>query len=372
MNIGIDIRALAPSKRSGVGNYIFHAVQHILQADHENNYYLFSAGRRKKLKLPGELKADNIQHIHKSISNKLLNLRFLFGLGPNLDSFFPVKLDCLWLPNINFIKIDKKLPLMLTIHDLSFLHSKHFYSLKRKWWHKLVNVKQLINQANKIIAVSHNTKRDIVRFFTIAENKIEVIYPGASVMPMDKDRAKALIAPYKIKEHYWLYLGTLEPRKNIEGIIKAFDRYHKEYPQAELVLVGNKGWIYQKLLSNVRKRSYIKYLGFVDSPTKDALYFLSQGLLWPSFYEGFGFPPLEATFHQVPVITSYKTSLPEIMKNQALYVDPYNVSEIYQLLKNLTEDKNFRQQICDNSKDFVVPVWPKQVTKIINLFKQCE
>ena len=372
MNIGIDIRALAPSKRSGVDNYIFYAVKYILQTDKENNYYLFSAGRRKKLNLPDELQTANVQHIHKNISNKWLNLRFLFGRGPNLDSFFPVKLDCLWLPNINFIKITKDLPLLLTIHDLSFLHSKHFYSLKRKWWHKLINVKKLIDQANKIIAVSDNTQRDIIRFFTITEDKIKVIYPGASVVPMNEDKARRLIAPYKIKKDFFLYLGTLEPRKNIECIIKAFNRYQQEYPQTELVLIGNKGWIYQKLLRSVRKRSYIKYLGFVDSPIKDAFYFLSQGLLWPSFYEGFGFPPLEATFHQVPVITSYKTSLPEIMKNQALYVDPYNVSEIYQLLKNLTEDKNFRKQVCDSSKDFVVPAWPQQVKEIINLFKQCE
>ena len=372
MNIGIDIRALAIVKRSGVGTYVFHALRNIVAIDQENDYYLFSSGRKNKLVLPKELQRKNIKHVHLFWPNKLLNLIWLFGFGPTIDSLFPVKLDVVWLPNINFYKLKPKTPLILTIHDLSFLHSQKFYSFKRKWWHTLVNVRKIVDRANFVISVSHNTKRDIMRFFTIAEEKIKVIYPGVDSKKVDQEKAKQFLAKYKISPNYFIYLGTLEPRKNIDNIIKAFDKYHIDYPEVDLVLVGNKGWIYQRLLRDVKKRKYIKYLGFIDSPTKDFLYALSQGLIWPSFYEGFGFPPLEATWHQVPVIISYKTSLPEIMKSQALYIDPYNPADLYQVLKELTMDNRLREKIKDSAKEFQVPNWPEQSQKIINLFKQCE
>lgn len=371
MNIGVDIRALTPEKRSGVGSYIFEALQNIIQLDHNNQYYLLSSGLKNKDYFPSELKADNVHKVHIAWPNKILNIFLFLNLGKDLSKFFPIKLDLLWLPNINFVKLDKETPLLLTIHDLSFLHSKNFYSLKRKWWHKLVNVKFLVERAKYIIAVSNNTKRDVMRFFTVNEEKIRVIYPGIQHKPMDLVTAKEMTKDLGISDNFFLFLGTLEPRKNISSIIKAFDRYHLEYPETELVLVGNKGWMYHKLLLAIKKRSYVKYFGFIKGDIKDALYFLAQGLIWPSFYEGFGFPPLEATMHGKPVITSYKTSLPEIMQKQAMYVDPYNVSEIYQLMKILTEDKEFTQKIQEQAKNFSFFKWPQQAKIIIDLFKKC-
>ncbi|MCB9802674.1 glycosyltransferase family 4 protein [Candidatus Nomurabacteria bacterium] len=372
MKIGIDIRALTPSKRSGIGSYIFWAIKNIIELDQENEYYLFSSGRKKAKFFPKEFEAKNVQHFHLNFPNKLLNLAFFFGFGPSLNKFFPVKLDLFWLPNINFIKLDPETKLILTIHDLSFLHSKNFYDLKRKLWHKLVNVRSLAERAKQIISVSQHTKRDVMRFFTVEEDKIKVVYPGIQHYQINKETAKKVVKDLNIADKFFIYLGTLEPRKNIESVIKAFDRYHLEYPETDLVLVGNKGWLYQKLLLSIKKRPYVKYLGFIDGLQKDALYSLSQALIWPSFYEGFGFPPLEATMHKKPVITSYKTSLPEIMQNQALYVDPYNVSEIYQLLKLISTDQALLDRISKGAENFKFYFWPEQAQRIINLLKKCE
>lgn len=371
MNIGVDIRALTPEKRSGVGSYIFEALKNIIKLDHENQYYLLNSGFKNKFVLPPELQAPNVHLVHIKISNKLINFALFFNLIKDIAKFFPVSLDLFWMPNINFVKLDEKIPLILTIHDLSFLHSKNFYSLKRKYWHTFVNVKFLVERSKSIIAVSQNTQRDIMRFFTVNEEKIKIIYPGLQYQTMTVERAKEIVKNLNIADNFFLFLGTLEPRKNINSIIQAFDQYHCEYPKAELVLVGNKGWLYQRLLWAIKKRPYIKYFGFLDGDIKDALYCLSQAFIWPSFYEGFGFPPLEATMHGRPVITSYKTSLPEIMQKQALYVDPYNSAEIYQLLKALTEDDDLKVKMIQKAKEFSFVAWPQQAQTIINLFKKC-
>src|SRR3989339_306383 len=368
MKIGVDIRTLSFDQRSGVGNYVFHTLQDILAQDKVNTYYLFSAGL-KKFHLPTSLKKDNVIHLHIVWPNKLLNLALLFNLLKDFAKFSPVILDVFWLPNLNFFRINDNTPLMLTIHDLSFLHSRHFYSFKMKWWHSLVNIKKLINRADQILAVSLNTKRDIMRFFTVREEKLSVVYPSLHFHHMTQVLAEELTRDLNLNKKFFLFLGTVEPRKNIKSIIKAFDIYHQDYPEIDLLLVGNKGWLYNPLFRLLKKRDYIKYLGFIAGKKRDALYFLSLALIWPSFYEGFGFPPLEATVQGKPVIVSYKTSLPEIMQTQALYVDPYNPAEIYQLLKQLTTDKNLEQYIIDKAKKFAIPDKFKQTQAILNIFK---
>jgi len=375
MNIGIDIRALSTKSRTGVGNYIFNVIKNLGK---ENNYYLLSAGSSKIKKIVLDELNDvlennsNMHHIHLRVSNKILNLSLLLKAGPDLTKLFPVKLDLFWLPNINFYKFNNNIPVLLTIHDLSFLHSKKFYSLKRKIWHSLINVRKLVNKVDKIIVVSKNTKIDIIRFFLTETNKVKVIYPGIDIIKINKEKALKITNGYDLKKKYFIYIGTLEPRKNILSIIKGFDKYHKEYPDVELLIIGGKGWMYRDIIKRINKKSYIRHLGYISGEEKAALYYLSQGLIWPSFYEGFGFPLLEATYYNIPVIASYKTSLPEIIKKQALYIDPFNSAEVYQILKILTEDKELRSNIIENSKDFKIFNWEEQIKKIINYFKYVE
>lgn len=367
MKIGIDIRAINSPKLTGVGAYVLNAVKNIVEKDKDNQYFLLSSGFNKDTKSWINFKNINATHKHIYIPNKVLNLSLLSNIGPHFLKYFHQDMDLLWLPNINFYKSNKKIPFILTIHDLSFLHSKEFYSIKRKLWHRFVKVERLVEKADKIIAVSHNTKRDIVRFFGVDESKIKVINPGIDAHKMNDDLAHRLIQDYKISDKFFVYVGTIEPRKNIASIIKAFDIYHKEHPDTELIIVGGKGWIYEKLFKSIQKRKYVKYLNYVSGPKKDALYYLSQGLIWPSFYEGFGFPPLEATFNGTPVIVSYKTSLPEIMKNQAIYIDPYNVADIYNALESLN-DKKLIDDLHEKSKLFDIPTWETQASEIIDLF----
>jgi glycosyltransferase involved in cell wall biosynthesis len=368
MKIGIDIRALGNKNLTGIGKYIYYSITNILKLDKENEYYLFSSGLKKDSYTNLDFNQPNVKHFHISIANKILNLNLLLGINSSICEKFFKDIDLFWMPNINFCNLSKKYPMILTVHDLSFLHSREFYSLKRRYWHKLVKVEKLVSQADRIIAVSANTKRDLMRFFPLSEEKISIINLGVNSIPMNEDKAKEILKDFDLPDKFFMYLGTLEPRKNIDSIIQAFDRYHVDYPDVHLVIVGGKGWIYRKLLEKIKNRPFIHYLNYVESPAKDALYFMSQGLIWPSFYEGFGLPPLEAIAYKTPVIVSYKTSLPETNKQQALYVDPYNISDIYKALKSLTEDEKLIKQLKKSASSFKIPKWENQAQEILNLF----
>lgn len=368
MTIGIDIRALSNKKLTGIGKYIYYAIENILANDHQNNYILISSGWRKKDYKHLNFQAKNLAYRHINLPNKVLNLLFYLGIGSKWSKAFSKDLDLLWMPNINFYQINDNVPLVLTIHDLSFLHDREFYSLKRRYWHKMIGINKLVKKSKRIIAVSANTKRDIVRFFPTTEDKIKVINPGVDKIDLDDKTANQLLADYNISEKFFVYVGTLEPRKNIYSIIRAFDRLHLDYPEISLIIVGGKGWVYKNILKNIHKRNFVHYLDYIDSPVKNALYYKSMGLVWPSFYEGFGFPPLEALYYKTPLIVSYKTSLPEILRQQALYVDPYNISDIYQSLKTVIDDKKLVEEYKKSAENFKLPHWIEQSKQIIGLF----
>ena len=370
MKIGIDIRALANSQMSGIGHYLYHGLQNILAADTENQYYLFSSGWNEKNYDWLPLHQTNVIRVHLKIPNKLLNLGLSLPGLVDIIKKIPAPLDLFWLPNLNFFQTQSQTPLILTIHDLSFLHHRDFYSWKRVWWHKLANLRRLIKQARMIMVISENTKRDLVRFFSVAEEKIRKIAPGISTIAIDREQARGLVKPLDLPDKYFLFVGTIEPRKNVSGVIQAFDRFYQKHPEYNLVIAGGLGWLYHRILRQMKDRPYIKYLGYVASPLKEALYTCSQGLIWPSFYEGYGFPPLEALSQGVPVITSFKTSLPEILKNQVIYVDPYNVSDIYQALMALGRDDKLAPMLGRAAAEVSWPHWPEQGEKIINLFRE--
>ncbi|MFA5126470.1 MAG: glycosyltransferase family 1 protein [Patescibacteria group bacterium] len=369
MRIGVDIRSLNTKHLTGVGHYSLHILEELARQDKNNQYFLLSSGCKAGDNhfLP---KSDNFNYHHIKQANKWLNFNFILGRGKDFSMVGDRGVDIFWLPNINFLKINAKTPLIITIHDLSWLQNKAFYDYKRIWWHRLVGVKRLLQRADHIIAVSHNTKRDLIRFFNLPADKISVVYSGISAVVMDQERAKRELAGSSLPDKYFLYLGTLEPRKNIISIIQAFAMFHNDQPDYHLLIVGGRGWAYKNILQAIKDKPYIHYLNYLSSPKKDALYFLSQGLIWPSFYEGFGFPPLEAISQGAPVITSYKSSLPEVLGQAALYVDPYNVADIYQALKLITDNSDLRQQLYDSGQKILKPTWSATAQEMIKIFEK--
>ncbi|PWB38948.1 MAG: hypothetical protein C3F02_00890 [Parcubacteria group bacterium] len=372
MNIGVDIRALSSAKLSGVGNYIWGALQNILALDHKNQYYLFSSGWKSEKFDWLSFSQANVHHIHLQLWNKLINLSMLSPWPVDIIDKIPAKLDLFWLPNIDFFQTKSDIPLLLTFHDLSFISAPHFFNLQMKFWHLAVRPRKLVTRATEILAVSENTKRDLVKFFSTEGDKVKVLKPGLSVVPLTAEQAEVIARQRNWPQKFFLFIGTLEPRKNLSAVIQAFEIFSSKFPDYHLLIAGQPGWLYGPLLRQIKKRSQIHYLRHVSEPEKSALYRHCRALVWPSFYEGYGFPPLEALYFHKPVITSYKTAMPENLKNMVIYIDPYNINDIYQAMMMLADDRRLSVELEKGSGAASISSWDGFTRQILEVFKEMD
>jgi glycosyltransferase involved in cell wall biosynthesis len=254
--------------------------------------------------------------------------------------------DCLFLPNLNQFNISPKTKLVLTAHDLSPEIYPEFYDIKRRLWHKFINYKKAYERADLIFAVSEYTKLDLSRLYGIDPVKIKVINPGLDRQVFNEqapEKKRRFRNEHELPGEFFLFLNTIEPRKNLENLIKAFEKLDSG---ASLVVAGKKGWKYGnifKMIQKSKKASKIIYLGYVDEKDKPLLISLASALVYPSFYEGFGFQPLESFAVGTPVISSQLTSLPEVVKDCAIMVNPYSVQDITRALEISLKDQNLRK-----------------------------
>ena len=233
---------------------------------------------------------------------------------------------------------------------------------------------------DKIISVSKNTKNDIVKYLGIDKEKIEVIYSGIpseykNIDVMDK-KINEVRDEYNLNKPYIFYLGNIEPRKNILGLIKAFESLLENSPRYnnyELIIAGAKGWKYKKIVKywqNSKIKDKIRFLGYINSDDKKYLYNLASVFVYPSFYEGFGFPPLEAIVCGTPVITSANSSLAEILGQSALYVDAKDVVSIELAMKEVLDNNKLKEKILKDSQKFVEKYnWMNTAEQVYRVFE---
>lgn len=368
MRIGIDIRALLEGRHTGVEEYTINLLRRLFMEDSRNEYLLFISGK-KKLKVKPCLPAGRSQKLKVSmkyfpVSNRLLNLSFKSFGRPYLDKLLS-GVDVFWAPNINLVPTTRDCKKIITFHDLSFERHPEFFSLKRRLWHKFINPKKLAQEAGVIIAVSQSSKQDLIDLYNVNPQKIKVIYSGVGeqFQPLLEknsqfDRVKE---KYNLPEKFILYLGTIEPRKNLIGLIKAYEILMKKFliPNSrflipKLVIAGTKGWLYENIFGKAIHSKYSKdiiFTGFVEDKDKPFLYNLATLFVYPSFYEGFGFPPLEAMACGLPSITSNVSSLPEIAGDAAIMVDPYKPDELARAIEMILTDKKLRQRLSEKGME---------------------
>lgn len=385
MKICIDVRCLIQGRRTGVEEYTLNLLFNLFEIDHENEYVLFfSSWKKPKFDFLVFEKYPNVKIKKLKIPNKLLNFLFWYFSWPKIDRLVGGA-DLIFMPNIIFGAVSSWTKLVLTVHDLSFERYPEFFSSKRRWWHIFINPKKICQRADKIIAVSNSTKNDLISLYKVKPKNIQTIYSAVAdkFKPINRNSEKLIKTKekYHLPYKFILYLGTIEPRKNIISLVRAYNQWREfalnekrqDLGKFKLVIAGEKGWLAEPIfreIENSRFRESIQIINFVSDEDKEYVYNLASLFVYPSFFEGFGFPPLEAMRCGVPVIVSNNSSFPEVVGQAAIMVDPNRSGEICQAMKEILLNKEFREKIIlkgvQKAREFNWQETAREVLKIIS------
>ena len=225
MRIGVDIRVLMDKYYSGVSQYTANLLKVILEVDKENSYKLFYNSWTNQFTRLKFWERERAKLYFSHYPNKIFNYLLQQIIAkPKLDKFVGGT-DIFWSPHFNFTKLSKETKKIITVHDLSFLRYPEFFSFRKNFWHRALGIKRTLKNADVIIAISANTKNDLVELLNIDENKIVVVYSGNNGVSEKTSIEERLdyLKEKKLNEKFILYLGTIEPRKNLVGLIRSYN-----------------------------------------------------------------------------------------------------------------------------------------------------
>lgn len=374
MKIAIDLRPLMAGKITGVEVYIKSMLEALFKLESEHEFILwYNAFKEIDTshfpKLP-----KNVKLVRTRIPNKLFNLSLSLLRWPKLDKMIGKGIDLLWVPDPRPAPVSKECKKIITFHDLSFEDFKYSFNFKTRLWHKILRPRKEAREADKIVAVSQFTKGQLVEEYNIDPKKIDVIHEAAGehLKPLNLPKSLELLRrKYSLPENYLLCLSTLEPRKNTTGIIEAFLAWQEDTKvDVGLVIAGKK---YPKIFSEtkLKKHPNIYLTGFIDEEDKALLYQHALAFLYPSFYEGFGLPILEAMQCGTPVITSNATAMPEVAGQAALLVNPNDPKELKNAIHELYRDEALRENLSKKGFQQAAKFsWNKTAKTLIRLFEE--
>jgi len=336
MRIGIDAR-LVYYRQAGIGQYILRLAEALAEMDQENEFILLQSRKHKQaiISQPNFKRASLWTPSHHRLEQWTLPLEVsLQGL------------DVLHSPD--FIPpFRRNYKSVITVHDLAFLFYPNILTKESARYYGQID--QAVRDTDHIIAVSRSTRRDITHHLGVSEDEITVIYEAANPIyrPLDDERLlRQVKEKYHLPDDFFLFVSTIEPRKNVPTLLRAYRQLLDSYKRSEaLVLAGERGWLFNEVFAVVEDldlESNALFLGRV--PVEDLLYLYNSAklLVHPAVYEGFGLPPLEAMACGTPVIVSNVSSLPEVVGDAALLVDPENVSELTVAMWRLLTDEDLR------------------------------
>lgn len=343
MRILIDVRPLLSGVTSGIEEYTKDIVTKLMVLGPKHRYTLFWNGLRAG-RLPRRWR--DLPHVNWRVPNKLLDLSFRYFAYPRVDRF--IRTDLIFSPHFNLLRHSRKTRRVITFHDLSFLRFPKFFPPRKRYWHVSQDVRRQAREATRLIAVSSSTKEDLVHYFDVPPEKIAVIHSGVNpryheLAPRDLGLLRFRVVK-NLVHPFILFVGTLEPRKNIAGAVRAFNilKQRPVHRDLEFVIAGRLGWLYDEVLKEVRTSPYRRSIRLWGEATRQDLVMLynsADAFCYPSFLEGFGFPPLEAQACGTPVVASAAGSLPEILGDSALLVDPARHEHIAEALHTILTDE---------------------------------
>ena len=341
--IGIDARMYGYAQ-TGIGNYIRHLLKYIFELDKENNYVIFL--------LPEEY--DNFELPNERIRKIKVSAKWY---GWKEQILFPIELYKENLDLMHFTHFNSPVlyfkKSIVTIHDVTpyFFPGHKMKSVIRKIGFRTVFFSS-VKKASKVIAVSENTKSDIVKHFKIKENKIKVIYEGADSqfkIINNNQKITEIKKKYNITKPFIFYTGVWRNHKNLVGLVKAFDILKNKYKlNYQLVLGGKEDPYYPEVRKTWEKLGLEKKIirtGFIKQEELPLFYNAAEIFVIPSFYEGFGLIGLEAMACGTPVVSSNKTSLPEVLGDAAIYFNPNNPEEMAEKMKLVLTDKKLYNEL---------------------------
>lgn len=266
-----------------------------------------------------------------------------------------------------FVKLQNQKK-VVTVHDIiAYIYAEFgFTSFRYK-----LTLKRTLRTADKIITDSYNTKKDLINYFDIPEQKINVIYLAADekFKPLDSQKVSPILKKYGIFFPYILYVGGFMKHKNVPILLKAFCKLKKEGINHKLVFTGNSNKVINNIIQKLGLQKYVMFIGYVEGEDLPALYNGADLFVYPSLYEGFGLPPLEAMACGCPVITSNTSSLPEVVGDAGIMFDPYDVDELSNVMLKVLSDNILRKDLIikglNRSKMFS---WEKCAKDTVNVY----
>jgi glycosyltransferase involved in cell wall biosynthesis len=290
MRIAIDVSSIIQPS-AGVGVYTKKIVSELIKTYKDDQFVLFYTSA-KVIDVSNLPLGKNVELKNLGWPSKLFNFLQIVFAWPKIDKLVPA--DVILFPNLQMWRWRPQAKVLMTVHDLSFAIMPWAFSLKMRLWHYFVNPKKNLPLTQKIISVSNATKNDLISLFGIEQDKIATIYHGVDVnLPENEKEFSVIKNKYAIPEQFLLFIGTLEPRKNLRLLIDAINVSSQKYP---LVIVGRLGWLKKSDFEMIINNPRVKWLGALSDAERDVLINHCQALVWPSLYEGFGLPPLEAVY----------------------------------------------------------------------------
>jgi len=343
MNICLDLSPVVHQK-AGLASYARELATHLLQREPAISWSAFHYDRHPPVPLTAPLDALPRYMVPWGAYRWRLTTAIRHFLGLSMDRFF-AGVDLFHatehlLPRLSSIRT------VFTLHDLIFLFHPETHKPLNRWFLTLM-MPRFLRAADAIIAVSECTKRDAIRFYGIPEENITVIYEGVNprFRPVGPEAMAAVRARYDLPEHFILYVGTIEPRKNLTVLLEAFSNLQSAICNLHLVFVGKKGWLYEGFFRRLRElglEDRVIFTGYVPDEDLPAIYSAAELFVFPSLYEGFGLPVLEAMACGTPVVCSNTSSLPEVAGDAALLVDPTDVCALAGAMERALRDETLR------------------------------
>ena len=353
MTIGIDARLLE-RKMTGVGRYLANLVRYIPGCDKKNRYVLFSYRPLSGFPKENMINTPTTNAVVVGMPEKIQSALWLHTILPRFLE--KEKIDILFSPNTLLPLRDTGTKNVITIHDVFQLVNPEFHS----WFYRIYVsffLSRTLKKIDHVLTISEASKRDIVKLLHVPEEKITVTYLAADerFAPRVISSADRYMGKYELPPKFILYVGVLEKRKNIDGIIKIADDLQNK-TDVPIILAGRIGYGGKTYIPEIRRRSNMRYLGFPDDADLPYLYNLAELFLFPSHYEGFGLPPLEAMQSGVPVLASNVSSLPEVIGDAGILLSSEDhegfAKAILELLDNPKKRAGLVQKGLEQAKKF--------------------